>query len=98
MDELNGRKSFGPFLCQSGKIEDEVCGGGWKNCGKRKIVEEKIVDDGKIVENKIVQNRKIVKTTNCGRQKLWKTKLRRRKIVEEKIFAGIKKRNIFLIK
>ena len=93
MDELNGRKSFGPFLCQSGKIEDEVCGGGWKNCGGKKIV-----DDGKIVENKFVQKGKIVKTKNCGREKLWKTKLRRRKIVEEKIFAGIKKRNIFLIK
>ena len=62
-----------------------------KNCGGKKIV-----DDGKIVENKIVQNGKIVKTKNCGREKLWKIKLRRRKIVEEKIFAGIKeKKHIF---
>ena len=35
LDELNGRKSFGPFLCQSGKIEDEVCGGG-KNWRREK--------------------------------------------------------------
>ena len=63
-----------------------------------KIVEREKLWRKKIVENKIVQNGKIVKTKNCGREKLWKTKLRRRKIVEEKIFAGIKKRNIFLIK
>ena len=35
LDELNGRKSFRSFLCQSGKIEDEVCGGG-KNWRREK--------------------------------------------------------------
>ena len=75
------------YVAEDGKIVE-----------REKLWRKKIVDDGKIVENKIVQNGKIIKTKNCGREKLWKTKLRRRKIVEEKIFAGIKKRNIFLIK
>ena len=35
LDELNGRKSFRSFLRQSGKIEDEVCGGG-KNWRREK--------------------------------------------------------------